>query len=137
MEEQQTIQITSAYENLHDARNLRAHVLFAMLKISGRLSEYPPIVSAIFKERFPEGMVNNKRFPLQMEAGEVSFTPREYLRLVNYVCQVFGITNINHFKAALKKLIRQGTIYKDQQELERQTLFFVGKVISEYLKPPI
>ena len=137
MEEQQSVQITPAYENLHDARNLRAHVLFAMLKTSDQRSKYPPIVSFIFKERFPEGSINSKLFPLQMEAGAVSFTQREYLRLVIYVAQVFGITNMRHLKNALRKVIPKGTVYIDQQELERQTLFFMGKVISEYLKPPI
>jgi hypothetical protein len=137
MEEQQSVQITPAYENLYDARNLRAHVLFAMLKTSQQLGKYPPIVSSIFKERFPEGTVNSKAFPTQLEAGAVSFTQREYLRLVIYVAQVFGITNMRHLKNALRKVIPKGTVYKDQQELERQTLFFMGKVISEYLKPPI
>ncbi len=126
--------IVSPENNLTNGRNFWCHMLFMMLRCAQKDIARVPIVSIIFRERFPEGSMNNSEFLSLLENGAVAFTEKEYKRLSRYVCEQFGLLDDGHLRTCLKKACPRGIVYSSETELKRRTLGFICKAVDEYFR---
>ncbi len=130
------VELTSVKDNLTILRNWQAHILFTMLKTSGRLGKFPPIVKWIFKERFPDNSVFDDTFVERMKEGYVSFTDMEVERLIAYVARVFNL-DVKKLRRAIKTEIKYTPTPEcmSQEDLETISLFGIGIVALGYQYP--